>query len=54
VPVRSGDRLVAAPLPLIPRDRAVDAVPPAIAAAPATDTGETADEVTDEPAEVVR
>ncbi len=27
VPVRSGDRLVAAPLPLIPRDRAVDAVP---------------------------
>ena len=26
LPVRSGDRLVAAPLPLIPRDRAVDAV----------------------------
>ncbi|RSM53097.1 two-component sensor histidine kinase [Actinoplanes sp. ATCC 53533] len=35
VPVRSGDRLVAAPLPLIPRDRAVDAVPLAIDAAPA-------------------
>ncbi|WP_212986337.1 MtrAB system histidine kinase MtrB [Actinoplanes auranticolor] len=46
VPVRTGDRLVAAPLPLIPRDRAVDAVPPAIAAAPAA-----ADEITDEPAE---
>lgn len=27
LPVRSGDRLVAAPLPLIPRDRAVDELP---------------------------
>jgi two-component system, OmpR family, sensor histidine kinase MtrB len=48
VPVRSGDRLVAAPLPLIPRDRAVDAMPPAVAAAPAGDADA---EITDEPAE---
>ncbi len=34
IPVRAGDRLVAAPLPLIPRDRAIDAAP-AIAATPA-------------------
>ena len=49
VPVRSGDRLVAAPLPLIPRDRAVDALPLAIEAGPAT-----AGEITAEPAEVIR
>jgi two-component system sensor histidine kinase MtrB len=51
VPVRSGDRLVAAPLPLIPRDRAVDAMPLAVAAATSRDA---ADEITDEAAEVVR
>jgi two-component system sensor histidine kinase MtrB len=46
VPVRSGDRLVAAPLPLIPRDRAIDQVnPPA-------EVEERATEAT--PAEVVR
>ncbi|GID98184.1 two-component sensor histidine kinase [Amorphoplanes digitatis] len=49
VPVRSGDRLVAAPLPLIPRDRAVDARPAAIEAAPAPD-----DDVAGEPAGVAR
>ncbi|GAA3347785.1 two-component system sensor histidine kinase MtrB [Amorphoplanes nipponensis] len=48
VPVRSGDRLVAAPLPLIPRDRAVDAAPLAVEAA--TDGGEAAGR----PAEVAR
>jgi two-component system sensor histidine kinase MtrB len=57
VPVRSGDRLVAAPLPLIPRDRAIDALPLAIEAAP-TPAAQSADEPTDEiagePAEVVR
>ncbi|AGL14684.1 histidine kinase [Actinoplanes sp. N902-109] len=38
IPVRSGDRLVAAPLPLIPRDRAIDAVatPPSLPAAPSS------------------
>ncbi|WP_084297912.1 MtrAB system histidine kinase MtrB [Actinoplanes friuliensis] len=49
VPVRSGDRLVAAPLPLIPRDRAIDVLPLALEAAPvagAEDAGE--------PAEVAR
>ena len=46
VPVRSGDRLVAAPLPLIPRDRAIDQVtPPAAVEERAT---------VDAPAEVVR
>jgi two-component system sensor histidine kinase MtrB len=53
VPVRSGDRLVAAPLPLIPRDRAVDAVPAAPeagAAGPGAPLGRS----TDEPAEVAR
>jgi len=52
VPVRSGDRLVAAPLPLIPRDRAVDAMPLAIEAPPASGgaTGEQAAEA----AEVAR
>ncbi|MET8153845.1 MtrAB system histidine kinase MtrB [Actinoplanes sp. NPDC049668] len=49
VPVRSGDRLVAAPLPLIPRDRAVDAQPVALEAAPAPD-----DDVAGEPAGVAR
>jgi two-component system sensor histidine kinase MtrB len=47
VPVRSGDRLVAAPLPLIPRDRAVDAAPPAVEAVPVAP-------ISDEPAEVAR
>jgi two-component system sensor histidine kinase MtrB len=51
VPVRSGDRLVAAPLPLIPRDRAVDAAPLALEAA---SPGELAEETTGEPAEVAR
>ncbi|GGQ64852.1 hypothetical protein GCM10010166_38050 [Couchioplanes caeruleus subsp. azureus] len=39
LPVRSGDRLVAAPLPLIPRDRAVDELPP-----PPTPADRTTDE----------
>jgi two-component system sensor histidine kinase MtrB len=51
VPVRSGDRLVAAPLPLIPRDRAVDAAPLALEAA---SPGELAEQTTGEPAEVAR
>ncbi|MEU7907794.1 MtrAB system histidine kinase MtrB [Actinoplanes sp. NPDC049118] len=49
VPVRSGDRLVAAPLPLIPRDRAIDVRPLAVEAAPVAD-----DDVAGEPAEVSR
>jgi two-component system sensor histidine kinase MtrB len=49
VPVRSGDRLVAAPLPLIPRDRAVDARPAAVEESPATDVDNAG-----EPAEVAR
>jgi len=51
VPVRSGDRLVAAPLPLIPRDRAVDAVPLAVEAAA---SGATAGAHAGETAEVAR
>ena len=50
VPVRSGDRLVAAPLPLIPRDRAMDVLPPAIRANPAA----AASPAADKPAEVAR
>jgi two-component system sensor histidine kinase MtrB len=56
VPVRSGDRLVAAPLPLIPRDRAVDSLPLAVEAAPAAAelTAGPAGESAGEPAEVAR
>jgi two-component system sensor histidine kinase MtrB len=52
VPVRSGDRLVAAPLPLIPRDRAVDAAPLALEAGPAAAVGSAGN--ADEPVEVAR
>jgi two-component system sensor histidine kinase MtrB len=52
VPVRSGDRLVAAPLPLIPRDRAVDVPPLAVEAEPATPAPGL--ESAGEPAEVTR
>jgi two-component system, OmpR family, sensor histidine kinase MtrB len=55
VPVRSGDRLVAAPLPLIPRDRAIDAVPLAIEAAPSAEIpGAATSDKSGEPAEVTR
>jgi two-component system sensor histidine kinase MtrB len=40
LPVRAGDRLVAAPLPLIPRDRGVPRVPLEIEAAPAAEVAQ--------------
>ncbi|WP_212997714.1 MtrAB system histidine kinase MtrB [Winogradskya consettensis] len=54
VPVRSGDRLVAAPLPLIPRDRdrAIEAAPAVDSSAPQTSPAAPS-ALGDEPAEVL-